>query len=130
MALTLEEVAKHDTKEDCYMIIGNSTTGGPMVYNISSYLEDHPGGSEILMAHAGQYADEEFEDLGHSQAAIDELKAFLVGPLDETDAAKLNDTREARAKMGVAPPQKHWMRDEVVTPLVRRAIKSKACVLS
>ena len=33
---------------------------------ITSYLDDHPGGAEVLMDVAGSDADEFFEDIGHS----------------------------------------------------------------
>jgi len=78
-------VAKHDTEEDCHIIIGNANNGGPKVYNVTSYLDDHPGGSEVILELAGKYADDMFEDIGHSQEARSQLKEFLVGPLDATE---------------------------------------------
>ena len=47
------EVAKHNTESDCWIIIGNAETGGKKVYDISKYMDDHPGGAEILMEFAG-----------------------------------------------------------------------------
>lgn len=41
---TKEDVAKHSTKEDCWTIIDNT------IYNLTSYIPRHPGGSEILEA--------------------------------------------------------------------------------
>ena len=78
-------MAKHDTEEDCYIIIGNANNGGPKVYNVTPYLDDHPGGSEVILELAGKYADDMFEDIGHSQEARTQLKEFLVGPLEATD---------------------------------------------
>ena len=46
--LTLAEVAAHDREEDCYLIIGNERTGGAKVYDVTKYLEDHPGGDARL----------------------------------------------------------------------------------
>src|SRR3989338_5283461 len=40
---TLEEVAAHKTNKDCWLIIHGS------VCDITEFLEDHPGGDEILM---------------------------------------------------------------------------------
>lgn len=42
--ITLEEVAKHNTKDDCWTIIKTS------VYDITEYVPRHPGGSEIILA--------------------------------------------------------------------------------
>ena len=56
-------------------------SGGAKVYNITGYLQEHPGGSEILLEYAGKYADEMFEDIGHSADAKHKLKMFYEGDL-------------------------------------------------
>lgn len=60
--------------------------GGPKVYNVTDYLDDHPGGAEVLLDVAGQDADEFFEDIGHSKDARDELAKHLVGVLKLDEA--------------------------------------------
>ena len=35
---TLEEVAKHNTREDCWVIVGTD------VLDVTKYLDEHPGG--------------------------------------------------------------------------------------
>ena len=69
-------------------------TGGPKVYNVTDYLDDHPGGAEVLLDVGGQDADEFFEDIGHSKDARDELKKILVGTL-KLDEAELSRRAEA-----------------------------------
>jgi len=46
---------------------------------------------------AGKYADDMFEDIGHSNEARKQLKQFLVGPLDATpeEIAELGKTSSA-----------------------------------
>ena len=83
--LTLAEVATHDREEDCYLIIGNERTGGAKVYDVTKYLDEHPGGDAVLLELAGKYADDMFEDIGHSMNARQQLKEFLVGTLDATE---------------------------------------------
>jgi len=67
--------------------VGNTTTsycppaGGPKVYDVTKYLEEHPGGSEVLLDHGGKYADDMFEDIGHSGDARSKLKTLLIGEL-------------------------------------------------
>jgi len=36
------------------------------VYDVTKYLDDHPGGSEIIVEYAGKDATDMFEDIGHS----------------------------------------------------------------
>lgn len=46
---TLQEVANHCMADDCWVIIHGS------VYDIFQYLEQHPGGANIVMKSAGTY---------------------------------------------------------------------------
>lgn len=58
------------------------------MYDITKYLDDHPGGAEVMLDVAGQNADEFFEDIGHSKEAREELKKHLIGTF-KVDAATL-----------------------------------------
>lgn len=51
---------------------------------MSSYLNDHPGGAEVMMEVAGQDATNMFEDIGHSTDARTEMKKFQIGLLKVT----------------------------------------------
>jgi cytochrome b involved in lipid metabolism len=66
------------------------------VYNITKYLDNHPGGAEVLLDVAGKDADEFFEDIGHSKDARAELKKHLIGnlKLDEQELARRNAEKE------------------------------------
>lgn len=105
---TEEEVAKHSSEDDCWLIIGNESNGGPKVYNITPYMNDHPGGPEIMMEFAGKNADDMFEDIGHSSEARNKMKEFLVGTL-KTDpsavkkAAPKKAVAEHKSKGGLNP---------------------------
>ena len=59
-----EEVATHNSEQDCWIIVGNESTGGPKVYDVTKYLSDHPGGPEIITEFAGRDADDMFENIG------------------------------------------------------------------
>ena len=74
--------------------------GGPKVYDVTKYLDDHPGGAEVMLDVAGQNADEFFEDIGHSKEAREELKKYLIGnyKLDAAALAKMKADAEAKAK--------------------------------
>lgn len=49
---------------------------------MSSYLDDHPGGQEVLKEVAGTDATEDFDYAGHSDNAQGKLNALRVGTLD------------------------------------------------
>ncbi|EEP76313.1 conserved hypothetical protein [Uncinocarpus reesii 1704] len=72
---TLQEVAAHDSKKDLYLIVDEK------VYDISSFVDEHPGGEEVLLDVGGQDATEAFEDVGHSDEAREILEGLLVGKL-------------------------------------------------
>jgi cytochrome b involved in lipid metabolism len=94
-----EEVAAHSTESDCWLIIGNDSNGGAKVYNITPYMNDHPGGPEIMLEFAGKDADDMFEDIGHSSEARNKMKDYLVGTLKvDPNAPKKEVTKKAIAK--------------------------------
>ena len=54
--LSYEEVAKHATPEDCWVIVGDG------VYDLSSFAPEHPGGAALVHKYAGRDATAEFLD--------------------------------------------------------------------
>eukprot|EP00956_Cyclotella_meneghiniana_P018883 scaffold31840_cov67-Cyclotella_meneghiniana.AAC.3 len=60
--------------------------GGPKVYDVTSYLDDHPGGAEVILDVSGKDADEFFEDIGHSNDAREELAKHCIGVLKMSEA--------------------------------------------
>lgn len=51
------------------------------VYALTEYLNDHPGGVEIMMQHAGKESTEAYNDIGHSKGARRILEKYQVGVL-------------------------------------------------
>lgn len=64
---------------------------------MTKYLDDHPGGAEVMLDVAGQDADEFFEDIGHSKEARAELAQYYIGDF-KLDAAARKAMEEAALK--------------------------------
>merc|ERR1712241_1110971 len=52
--LTMEEVAKHTTKADCWVVVNGE------VLDVTKFLGEHPGGELAILTFAGRDASEEF----------------------------------------------------------------------
>eukprot|EP00051_Salpingoeca_urceolata_P018272 m.255533 g.255533 ORF g.255533 m.255533 type:complete len:102 (-) comp19162_c1_seq4:366-671(-) len=72
---TYEDVAKHSSDSDCWMVVRGN------VYDVTKFLDEHPGGEEIMLEVAGKDATEQYNDVGHSTDADEIMKKFLVGSL-------------------------------------------------
>ncbi|KAK2627900.1 hypothetical protein QTJ16_002546 [Diplocarpon rosae] len=72
---TYAEVSAHQSKKDLYMVIHDK------VYDTTAFVDEHPGGEEVLVDVGGQDATEAFEDVGHSDEAREILAGLLVGDL-------------------------------------------------
>ncbi|XP_019697682.1 cytochrome b5 isoform X3 [Harpegnathos saltator] len=81
---TREEVLKQSTLEnsDTWIIIHNE------IYNVTSFLNEHPGGEEVLLEQNGLDATEAFEDIGHSSDARELMISFKIGELVEAERVK------------------------------------------
>ncbi|XP_077295737.1 cytochrome b5-like [Arctopsyche grandis] len=73
--INLEEVTWHDNANDCWIIIYDR------VYDITKFLQQHPGGMDVLLENAGRDVTLAFRGTGHSSAAVDALQKYYIGRL-------------------------------------------------
>ncbi|KAF7703392.1 cytochrome b5 [Silurus meridionalis] len=76
---TRKQIQAHNMSKDAWLIIHDK------VYDITCFLEEHPGGEEVLLEQAGSDATESFEDVGHSTDAREMLEQYYIGELHEDD---------------------------------------------
>ncbi|XP_052147469.1 cytochrome b5 isoform X1 [Oryza glaberrima] len=75
---SLEEAARHNTADDCWVVVDGK------IYDVTKYLDDHPGGADVLLEVTGKDAKEEFDDAGHSESAKELMQDYFIGELDPT----------------------------------------------
>lgn len=77
VVLTLEEIKKHSTKEDCYLTIKGA------VYSVSSFIDQHPGGVKKITDMCGGEATAVFSAI-HSNFAWNLLKDYYIGNVGQS----------------------------------------------
>lgn len=80
--ISITEVAKHSTKEDCWLLIDGN------VYDVSAFIPKHPGEDQILLG-CGKDATELFatkagKGIPHSSKAVGMREEFKIGILSGT----------------------------------------------
>lgn len=84
ITLSLQEIAKHNSINDCWMILGSK------VYNITQDLQIHPAGAGTILSYCGKDGAKGFttKDVGvgrnHSQNAYALLNNYYLGDIGQT----------------------------------------------
>lgn len=73
LKVTSEELCKHQSEQDCWIAIHG------LVFNVTPYMDYHPGGREEMMRGAGKDATELFNQVHHFVNFGSMLKKCLVG---------------------------------------------------
>lgn len=73
---TREEVEKHSTDDDCWIVVDGK------VYDATSVLEWHPGGKAPLLGHAGKVHQDTTDEFGsiHDEYAYQKLNGNYTSP--------------------------------------------------
>ncbi|XP_008061304.1 cytochrome b5 reductase 4 isoform X2 [Carlito syrichta] len=126
--VTEEELRKHNKKDDCWICIRG------FVYNVSPYMEYHPGGEDELMRAAGSDGTDLFDQVHRWVNYESMLKECLIGRM-AVKPAVLKDNREEKkvlngmlpksqvtdtlAKDGPSSPSYDWFQtDSLVTIII------------
>jgi len=74
---TPEEVATHNSETDCWIIISGK------VYDVTKFLQEHPGGKKVLLKVAGKDATKEFSGLHSAEVLPKYGPELLIGEIEE-----------------------------------------------
>jgi L-lactate dehydrogenase (cytochrome) len=80
--LTWEEVSKHDSADSCWVVIRE------IVYDVTAFLDDHPGGARSILRYGGKDGTEEYDSL-HPPGTIEKtlspsMNAVIFFPTNST----------------------------------------------
>merc|ERR1712224_648806 len=72
--ITDAEIAKHNTDKDCWIALHN------LVLKLDeTFMNEHPGGPDVVTTLAGKDATQDFEDIAHSENARTWGSKFIIG---------------------------------------------------
>ncbi|KAG5205570.1 hypothetical protein JEQ12_018820 [Ovis aries] len=95
--VTEEELKKHNKKDDCWICIRG------FVYNVSPYMEYHPGGEDELMRAAGSDGTDLFDQVHRWVNYESMLKECLVGRMAMKPALPKDYHEEKKVLNGMLP---------------------------
>ena len=76
ITLSVAEIKTHDNKSDCWSIVNGN------VYNLTSYVQNHPGGAAVIANICGKDGTKAFTNQHNTQGKPNNvLRSFLLGPL-------------------------------------------------
>ncbi|KAF9226331.1 Inositolphosphorylceramide-B hydroxylase [Gyrodon lividus] len=88
---TSEDVANHKSAKSCWVMLGGK------VYDVTTFVPDHPGGEDFILENAGTDVENIMKDKdshNHSDSAYDMLEEYMIGRLG-TEATVVSDDWEA-----------------------------------
>lgn len=102
-SISLDEVGKHNRMDDAWIAFD----GG--VYDVSDFVHNHPGGSEILEEWLGKDISSAFRDIHtHSPSAKDVLLTMRVGHLAGAAEKTVGESEAQKLAQKVIDPSKPY----------------------
>lgn len=139
--ITSEEVAQHDSRESCWIIVRGCawpmrwtalTHTDGKVYDVTEFLPEHPGGSRIILKYAGKDATDEYDPI-HPPDAITEnlppskhLGAVDPGSVEEKVREMTAEERETAERHTRKPPLSECLSLHDIETVARYVLPDKA----
>ncbi|KAL0479722.1 nitrate reductase (NAD(P)H) [Acrasis kona] len=88
---SLDEIKKHNKENDCWLIIDNE------VYDVTTYMKDHPGGSDSILVYGGKDVSQVFW-LVHAMDATEMKERFCIGTVMPSSSSIKNTKSDLNPK--------------------------------
>ncbi|KAL4079163.1 FMN-dependent dehydrogenase-domain-containing protein [Scleroderma citrinum] len=126
--LTTQEVAAHNSRESCWIVVHGN------VYDVTEFLDEHPGGSKIILKYAGKDATQEYDPIHPPDAITTNLAADKhLGPIDPstvedsvTDGPSSEEDRTRLARISARPRLSEILSLHDFEAVARRVMPEKA----
>ncbi|KAF5321049.1 hypothetical protein D9619_001671 [Psilocybe cf. subviscida] len=125
-ALSGKDVATHNTRESCWIIVHGN------VYDVTDFLDEHPGGSKIILKYAGKDATAEYDPIHPPDAITTNLpKEKHLGPVEPDTVEKvevvITDEEKARLeRVENRPPLDEILNLHDFEAIARQVMRDKA----
>ncbi|MEO8180909.1 MAG: cytochrome b5 domain-containing protein [Deltaproteobacteria bacterium] len=107
--IDVSELSRRNTRERGYWLAIEDR-----VYDLSEFVERHPGGSHTLLAHAGTDATEAYNKAHHARSEIDAMREmYCIGALHRLDLGRFSrvvETPSGYQVTSLVTVHRAWMR--------------------
>ncbi|WVQ73082.1 hypothetical protein IAR50_002645 [Cryptococcus sp. DSM 104548] len=98
--ISFEEVQKHNKADDCWVIINGK------IYDVTDFMENHPGGPDIILANAGKDASKIFGPI-HPPDALNMLDEDQhIGPVDPLTMPEPEEVEPTEEELAIEEARK------------------------
>ncbi|KAL5521339.1 hypothetical protein ACEPAG_9263 [Sanghuangporus baumii] len=124
--VSAEEIAAHSTRDSCWIIVHGK------VYDVTDFLDDHPGGSKIILKYGGKDATKEYDPIHPPDAITTHLHPSkhlgVVDPSSSKSAHVEESEEEQRRKelLVSVPPLSSILNLHDFESIARRVLPPRA----